>query len=61
MNTTVLSSATSSSTNHSSPPLSRNTVIALAVVTLHVGFIWALQSSLLVRTAEIVIPAKILT
>lgn len=42
-------------------PLSRNAVIALVVVGLHVGFIWALQSGLLMRAAEIVIPAEILT
>ena len=42
-------------------PLSRNAVIALAVVALHVGFIWALQSGLLMRAAEIVVPAEILT
>ncbi|UUZ64116.1 energy transducer TonB [Polaromonas sp. P1-6] len=61
MNATALSSPTSSSATHSSPPLSRNTVIALAVVALHVGFIWALQSGLLMRAAEIVVPAEILT
>ncbi|MEO7885626.1 MAG: energy transducer TonB [Polaromonas sp.] len=42
-------------------PLSRNAVIALAVVALHVGFIWALQSGLLMRAAEIIVPAEILT
>lgn len=42
-------------------PLSRNAVIALTVVALHAGFIWALQSGLLMRAAEIVIPAEILT
>lgn len=42
-------------------PLSRNAVIALTVVALHVGFIWALQSGLLMRAAEIVIPAEVLT
>jgi protein TonB len=36
-------------------------VIALAVVALHVGLIWALQSGLLMRAAEIVVPAEILT
>jgi protein TonB len=41
-------------------PLSRNAVIALAVVGLHVGFIWALQSGLLMRAAEIVVPAEVL-
>jgi protein TonB len=61
MNATALSSPTSSPATHSSLPLSRNTVIALAVVALHVGFIWALQSGLLMRAAEIVVPAEILT
>jgi protein TonB len=41
-------------------PLSRNAVIAVAVVGLHVGFIWALQSGLLMRAAEIVVPAEVL-
>jgi protein TonB len=41
--------------------LSRNAVIALVVVALHVGFIWALQSGLLMRAAEIIVPAEILT
>lgn len=41
-------------------PLSRNAVIALVVVALHVGFIWALQSGLLMRAAEIIVPAEIL-
>jgi protein TonB len=36
-------------------------VIALVVVGLHVGFIWALQSGLLMRAAEIIVPAEILT
>lgn len=36
-------------------------MIALTVVGLHVGFIWALQSGLLMRAAEIVVPAEILT
>jgi len=42
-------------------PLSRNAVIALVVVGLHIGFIWALQSGLLMRAAEVVVPAEILT
>ena len=40
--------------------LSRNAVIALSVVALHVGLIWALQSGLLVRTAELIVPAEVL-
>lgn len=43
------------------PAISRNVVIAGAVVALHVGFIWALQSGLLIRASEIIIPAQILT
>ncbi|RYX96224.1 MAG: energy transducer TonB [Comamonadaceae bacterium] len=43
------------------PALSRNVVIAGTVVALHVGFIWALQSGLLIRAAEIIVPAEILT
>lgn len=42
-------------------PLSRNAVIALAVVALHIGLIWALQSGLLMRVAELVVPAEILS
>ena len=40
--------------------LSRNAVIVLAVVVLHVGLIWALQSGLLMRTAELIVPAEVL-
>ena len=42
-------------------PLSRNAVIAVTVVVLHVAFLWALQSGLLMRAAELVVPAEILT
>ena len=41
-------------------PLSRNAAIVLAVVGIHVAFIWALQSGLLMRAAEIVVPAEVL-
>ncbi len=41
--------------------LGRNAVIALGVVALHVGLIWALQSGLVMRAAEIVVPAEILS
>ena len=34
--------------------------IVLAVVLLHVVFIWALQSGLLMRAAEIIVPAEVL-
>lgn len=43
------------------PLLSRNASIALGVVGLHVAFIWALQSGLLIRAAEMIIPAEVLT
>jgi periplasmic protein TonB len=41
-------------------PVSRNALIALAVVLLHVGLIWALQSGLLRRSAELLVPATLL-
>ncbi|NDP63599.1 energy transducer TonB [Polaromonas sp.] len=40
--------------------LSRNTVIAMAVVALHVGLIWALQSGLMLRKAELIVPVEVL-
>ena len=48
---------------HPSPkkPLSRNAVIAITVVALHIAFLWVLQSGLLMRAAELVVPAEILT
>ena len=42
-------------------PVSRNALIAIAVVVLHVAFVWALQSGLLMRAVELVVPAEILT
>ena len=42
------------------PLLSRHLTIALSVVLLHAGLIWALQSGLLIRAAEILIPAEVL-
>lgn len=49
----------------SAPPsafgLSRNVVIAGGVVLLHVAALWALQSGLLRRAAEVVIPVEILS
>ena len=49
-----------------SPPpsalgLSRNAVIAGSVVLFHVAALWALQSGLLRRAAEVVIPVEILS
>ena len=40
--------------------LSRTAVIALGVVALHAGLIWALQSGLLLRTVELIIPVEVL-
>lgn len=42
------------------PRLSRNAAIALGVVALHVGLIWALQSGLLLRTAQLIVPVEVL-
>ena len=41
-------------------PLSRNASIGAAVVAFHVALIWALQSGLLLRAAELVIPASVI-
>lgn len=41
--------------------LSRNLVIAVGVVLFHVAALWALQSGLLRRAVEIVVPAQILS
>lgn len=41
-------------------PLSRNASIAAAVVAFHVALIWALQSGLLLRAAELVVPASVI-
>ena len=43
------------------PLLNRNLKIALSVVILHVGLIWGLQSGLLIRAAEILIPAEVVS
>ena len=42
-------------------PLNRNIVIATSVVIFHVAVLWALQSGLLRRAVETVVPAEILT
>lgn len=60
MNATALSSTSAPSADLPRRLLSRNAVIALIVVGLHVGFIWALQSGLLMRTAELIVPAEVL-
>ncbi len=41
--------------------MNRNLVIASSVVLLHVGALWALQSGLLRRAVEIVVPAEVLS
>ncbi len=61
MNATAFSGASAPFAAASRPRLSRNAVIALAVVILHAGFIWALQSGLLMRTAELIVPAEVLS
>lgn len=43
------------------PAISRNVVIVLSVVLLHVGFIWGLYSGLLTRAVELVVPAVVLS
>ena len=41
--------------------MSRNLVIALSVVLFHIGALWALQSGLLLRAVQIIVPAEILS
>lgn len=43
------------------PRLSRNALIVIAAVLLHIGALWALQSGLLRRAVEVLVPATILT
>ena len=43
------------------PRFSRNAVIATSVVVFHLAALWALQSGLLRRAVEIVVPAEILS
>jgi protein TonB len=43
------------------PLLSRHLSIALVVVALHVLLIWTLQNGLLVRAAQILVPAEVLS
>ena len=38
----------------------RNALIALAVVALHVGLLWLLQSGLLMRSTELLVPVQVL-
>ena len=41
--------------------MSRNLVIAVSVVLFHIGALWALQSGLLMRAVQIIVPAEILS
>jgi len=59
MNVLFLSS--NQSMMHPKPAISRNLAIALAVVLLHIGFIWGLYSGLLMRAAELVVPVVVLS
>ena len=43
------------------PTISRNAAIALSVVLLHVGFIWALYNGLLMRAVELVVPVALMS
>lgn len=52
--------ATAPSSMSRTPLLPRNTAIALGVVALHVGGLWALQSGLLRRAVELVVPVEVL-
>ena len=61
MNAIAFTSASAPLAAISRRSLSRNAVIAVAVVALHVGFIWALQSGLLLRTVELIVPAEVLS
>ena len=47
--------------SHRPKPLSRQAAIATAVVVMHIVFLWALQSGLLMRAAELVVPVELLT
>ena len=60
MNATAFSDFPMQRTGLPRPRLSRNAVIAMAVVALHIGLIWALQSGLLRRTAELIVPVEVL-
>ena len=60
MNATAFTGISNPSTNSPRQRLSRNAVIALMVLLLHIGLIWALQSGLLLRTAELLVPIEVL-
>ena len=60
MNATALSDFTMQPAGRPRPRLSRNAAIALGVVALHGGLIWALQSGLLLRTVQLIVPVEVL-
>lgn len=60
MNATTFSPSPAQRPHLQPARLSRNTMIAVAVVALHIGFIWTLQNGLLLRTAELIVPVDIL-
>ncbi|ABM37871.1 outer membrane transport energization protein TonB [Polaromonas naphthalenivorans CJ2] len=60
MNATALSAFSMQPADLPRPRLSRNAAIALGVVALHAGLIWALQSGLLLRTAQLIVPVEVL-
>ncbi len=41
--------------------MSRNLGVALSVVLFHIGALWALQSGLLLRAVQVIVPAEILS
>ena len=43
------------------PAISRNLAVVISVVLLHVGFIYGLQSGLLLRAVELVVPVVVLS
>ncbi|MCJ7799689.1 MAG: TonB family protein [Polaromonas sp.] len=60
MNAHALSNPSAPVATRLRTPVSRNAAIAFAVVALHVGFIWALQSGRLMGATELWVPAEIL-
>ncbi|MES3002374.1 MAG: TonB family protein, partial [Pseudomonadota bacterium] len=54
-------SGTAVSAQASTPVISRNAVIAGGVVLFHVAALWALQTGLLRRAIEVVVPAEIIS
>ncbi|MDP3701489.1 MAG: TonB family protein [Hylemonella sp.] len=46
---------------HFQPTMNRRLLIAASVVLLHVGVLWALQSGLMRRAVEVIIPGEILS